>query len=77
VKVKLKKDMNVEKILETVDIINGRVDVNSVHPSKLRVLIEEGYVEEINPGDGEQSFYILTTHGKETGNKRGIHRTDE
>ncbi len=54
-----------KEILETIDFIDGRVDLDSVHPNKLSRLVAEGLIDEIDPQNGEKSFYILTIKGKQ------------
>jgi len=44
---------------------NEQIDLESIHPKKLQMLIETGYVVLIDPEDGEKPFYMLTKEGKE------------
>lgn len=57
--------MNTYEILKTIDFIDGRVDLESIHPSRLEKLISEGFVERIDPEDGENDFYTLSVKGEE------------
>lgn len=55
--------MDTIKLLRTVDFIEGRVDLNSVHPKKLSFLIQKGLIERVDPGDGESSFFLISELG--------------
>lgn len=50
--------MDLIKLLNSIDFIDGRVDLNSIHPTNLLKLVEEGFIERVDPGDGESCFYI-------------------
>ena len=53
--------MNFDILLETLDYnAVGHIDLNSVHPNKLNELLRNGYVEEIDPMDGSNSYFIIT-----------------
>lgn len=52
--------MDLIKILNSIDFIDGRVDINSVHPTRLNLLVEEGFIDKVDPGDGEACFYIMS-----------------
>ena len=56
--------MNTYEILKTIDFIDGRVDLESVHTSRLHKLIADGYIEQIDPEDGENEFYTLSLKGE-------------
>lgn len=56
--------MDLIKMLDSIDFIDGRVDLNSIHPTNLLKLVEEGYIEKIDPGDGEPCFYVLSDSSK-------------
>lgn len=58
------KHMDLIKILNSIDFIDGRVDLNSIHPTNLLKLVEQGYIEKIDPSDGDVCFYILTKEAK-------------
>lgn len=58
--------MDLIKILNSIDFIDGRVDLLSVHPNNLFKLVDAGYIDRIDPGDGELIFYVLTRKGAET-----------
>lgn len=61
--------MNVKTLLETLDFNDvGHLDLNSVHPRRLTELILDGYIDEIDPLDGESKFYVLTSDAKEAMN---------
>lgn len=56
--------MDLIKILNSIDFVDGRVDLNSVHPTRLNLLVDEGFIDKIDPGDGEPCFYILSSEGQ-------------
>ena len=54
------------EILKTIDFIDElRVDLDSVHPSKLQKLVDSKLIEVVDPGDGEPCFYMLSVAGAE------------
>lgn len=53
--------MDLIKILNSIDFIDGRVDLNSVHPTRLNLLVNEGLIDKIDPGDGESCFYVMAS----------------
>lgn len=56
--------MDLIKILNSIDFIDGRVDLNSVHPTRLNLLVDEGLIDKVDTGDGESCFYVLSDQAK-------------